>query len=106
MVYANKHCKVLVILIVIFLKFSGVASCQQENPVQWKFISKKLTVNTFEIHCIAVIKQPWHIYTQNSDSEIATPTCISIKSGPNMFLLGKPTEMGSLKTDSSSGFFD
>jgi len=68
----------------------------QVDPVNWKFTSKKIADNTYEIHFTATIEDPWHIYSQNMVEGGPIPTSISFSKNPLVTLSGKPKEIGKM----------
>jgi len=67
------------------------------NPTRWKFISKKVGDQTYEIHLMAFIDYPWRIYSQFSVEEGPLPTIIKFKESPLVIFNGKPKEVGNKK---------
>jgi len=65
-----------------------------KNPVQWKFISKKVGDQTYEVHLTAFIDYPWRIYSQYSAEEGPLPTIIKFKENPLIIFNGKLKEVG------------
>lgn len=68
----------------------------QPNPVHWKFYATKMSEKTYAVHLRAVVKFPWHIYSENTPKGGAIPTKIVFQGNPNVMLVGKIKEVGKL----------
>lgn len=86
----------LVLILIAFL--TGSASFAQSDVVQWKFESKKLDDKKFEVKIIAVVKNPWHIYSTTTPDGGPLPTKINFTKNPLTVLDGKIKEVGKLET--------
>jgi hypothetical protein len=85
------------VLLSIFL-FGAMALSAQQNPVTWKFTSKKLSDNSYEIHMTATMEKGWHLYSQTQpDDAVASPTTFSITNNPLIELVGKIKEVGKME---------
>ena len=52
-------------------------SAQILEPVKWKYETKKITENRYEIHIAATMQNGWHLYSQTQPKEaVAVPTKI------------------------------
>ncbi|MBS1753549.1 MAG: hypothetical protein KF741_13090 [Ferruginibacter sp.] len=72
--------------------------CQAQIPVSWKYVSKKVSDKTFEVHITATIQRGWHLYSQTQPADaIAVPTSIKFNVHPLIKLNGKPKETGTLE---------
>ena len=80
-----------------------VAKAQQRYPVHWTINNKKLSANTYELHFMAIIDQPWHIYAQDNNEDYAMPTAFSFVPNADYELSGKPKEVGKLQQETISG---
>lgn len=67
-----------------------------QSPVNWSFSSKKIAEGTYEVHLTAAVEHPWHIYSQTSPKDAATPTRISFKKNPLLSLQATPRETGKM----------
>lgn len=85
------------ILSLITLALIGITG-QAQNPVSWKFSSKKIDDKTFEIHMTATMEKGWHLYSQKQPEDaIAIPTTFSITANPLIKLDGDIKEVGKLE---------
>lgn len=78
----------------IFLGFVGIG--QINNPVKWDFKADKIDAVTYEIHYMATIPSPWHIYSQSTPEEGSSPTVISINKHNQIKSTGTIQESGKL----------
>lgn len=86
----------LILFLITFL--TGSAVFAQSDVVQWKFESKKLTDKKYEVKLIAMVKNPWHIYSTTTPDGGPLPTKISFTKNPLTALDGKIKEVGKLET--------
>lgn len=84
-----------VLIIIISFLFCHVAKSQRD-PVKWTFSSKKIADKTFEVHFIATINLPWHIYAQDNNEDVGLPTSFSFTKNPLLTTDGKIKEVGEL----------
>ena len=87
--------KVLLILLSFLI---GSAAFAQSDIVQWKFESKKLADKKYEVKLIAMVKEPWHIYSTTTPDGGPVPTKISFTKNPLTALDGQIKEVGKLET--------
>ncbi len=86
-------------ILLIFCSFLiSTASFSQSDVVEWKFESKKLTDNKYEVKLIAMVKNPWHIYSTTTPDGGPLPTKISFTKNPLTVFDGKLKEVGKLET--------
>lgn len=89
------------------LAFSaGIVSAQTLNPVSWKFTSRKVGENVYEIQMVADIQAGWHLYSQSQPKDaIAIPTSFTFNRNPLLVLDGQVAEQGKLEkfTDKDLG---
>ena len=71
--------KVLFTLLILSVSFITRA---QSDVVQWKFESKKLADKKYEVKLIAVVKNPWHIYSTTTPEGGPLPTKVSFARNP------------------------
>ena len=66
----------------------------QNDPVQWRFVAKKLEVNTYNIHLMAFIESPWQLFTKQLNT--MDGTLLNIEFEPNAFviIMDKHQEIG------------
>ena len=86
----------LLLILIAFL--TGSASFAQSDVVEWKFETKKLDDKKYEVKLIAVVKNPWHIYSTTTPDGGPLPTKISFTKNPLTVLDGKIKEVGKLET--------
>ena len=71
--------KSLIIMTLLFLTNTIFA----QNPVHWTYTAKKTGDKVYEIHLIAVIESPWHIYSQTQPRDaINIPVSIKFNANP------------------------
>ncbi|UGU15733.1 hypothetical protein LS482_18885 [Sinomicrobium kalidii] len=85
----------LCLLWMIVFHFS-VVSAQGIDPVEWKFTSKKLDSQTYEVRISAEMEYPWRIYSQHTEEGGPIPTAIEFRENPAVELKGETKEEGSL----------
>jgi hypothetical protein len=69
-----------------------------QDPVKWRFASKKLSEGKYEVQLTASIQSGWHLYSlAQPDGAIALPTMIQFRKNPLIRLQGNPIEKGQLK---------
>ena len=86
------------ILLTLVAFLTGSAVFAQSDVVQWKFESKKLTEKKYEVKLIAMVKNPWHIYSTTTPDGGPLPTKISFTKNPLTALDGNVKEVGKLET--------
>jgi Disulphide bond corrector protein DsbC len=86
------------ILLVIFSLFFGFNGFSQADVVEWKFESKKVSDKKYEVKLIALVKNPWHIYSTTTPDGGPLPTKISFTRNPLAVLDGNVKEVGKLET--------
>ena len=69
-----------------------------QTPCSWSFTAKKTADKTYEIHCMAMIESPWHIYSQFTPAGGPLPTKFSFVKNPLFSLQGAVKEVGKLNT--------
>ncbi len=60
--------------IIFFAIGSLIGLCAFAQTVQWKFSSKSLGDNMYELHMTASIEAPWHLYSQTTQEGGPVPT--------------------------------
>ena len=86
------------ILLIICSIVISTAAFSQSDVVDWKFESKKLADNKYEVKLIAMVKNPWHIYSTTTPDGGPLPTKISFTKNPLTVFDGKLKEVGKLET--------
>lgn len=85
--------RIFLVLIMCFITFLGFA--QNDNPVSWKIDTVKIGPLTYELKIKAIVKETWHIYTQDaSKAGLGTPTQIIFEENSNVELIGATQEKG------------
>ena len=85
-------------LLIAFVLFSVSVNAQIENPVHWKFSSKKTADNEFDLIFQASIDKGWHVYSQFLESDNGPiASTFSFDKNANIQLVGKVTESKSIK---------
>ncbi|MES2432126.1 MAG: protein-disulfide reductase DsbD domain-containing protein [Bacteroidota bacterium] len=77
------------------ITFSTVAF-SQTNLVIWKFSSKKLADNKYELTMTATLPAGWHIYSQNMADGGPEPTKFTFGKNALVTNTGKPKEVGKM----------
>ena len=76
-----------------FLLLSGYSAYSQIlDPIKWTFSQKQISDSEFTITAHADIPKGWHIYSQYSDSNGATPMAFTYTPSPDYKLEGKTVE--------------
>lgn len=87
--------KILPFILLVFVASAGFA---QADVVEWKFESKKVADKKYEVRLIAVVKDPWHIYSTTTPDGGPLPTTINFSKNPLTIFDGKVKEVGKLET--------
>ena len=77
--------------------FIGVGAFAQENIVDWKFETKKLPGNKYEVKFTANVQQPWHIYSITQEEGGPTPTKFAFNKNPLIKQEGEMKEVGKME---------
>lgn len=87
-----------ILFVAVFLVSCGkmVAQSGSAKQVNWTFLAKKISNNTYEVRCSAIIKGNFHLYAQVPGVEGPVPTTFSFSSNPLVTLVGKVKEQGKL----------
>lgn len=86
------------LLLIFSLFLLGSAAHAQLDVVEWKFESKKLDDKKYEVKLIALVKNPWHIYSTTTPDGGPLPTKISFTKNPLTAFDGKIREVGKLES--------
>ena len=84
------------VTLLIVLCITSVIICHAQNPVNWKYNAKKIADKTYEVHLIATVQSPWHIYSQTTPDSGPLPTKISFHKNPMVTFAGELKEGGKL----------
>ena len=86
------------LLLIFSLFLLGSTANAQSDVVEWKFESKKLADKKYEVKLIALVKNPWHIYSTTTPDGGPLPTKISFTKNPLTAFDGKIREVGKLES--------
>ena len=85
-------------LLFAFVLFCGSTVSAQSDVVEWRFESKKLADKKYEVKLIALVINPWHIYSTTTPDGGPLPTKVSFAKNPLTTFDGKLKEVGKLQT--------
>jgi len=71
-------------------------SAWAQNPYTWSYSAKKISDNTYELHFLVEVKNPWHTYSQFTPDGGPVPTKFEFAKNPLFTLEGKVKENGNL----------
>jgi len=86
------------LLLIFFSLFLASVTSAQSDVVEWKFESKKVADKKYEVKLIALVKNPWHIYSTTTPDGGPLPTTITFSKNPLTSFDGKIKEVGKLET--------
>ena len=86
------------LLLILTLLFTASAASAQLDVVEWKFESKKLADKKYEVKLIALVKNPWHIYSTTTPDGGPLPTKVSFTKNPLTTFDGQIKEVGKLES--------
>lgn len=75
-----------------------------QDHVKWSYAAKKVAEGTYELHVTANVAAHWHLYSQSSPEDAATPTKFTFKKNPLTALQGTPKEVGKMISKYESSF--
>ncbi|MGZ5285703.1 MAG: protein-disulfide reductase DsbD domain-containing protein [Flavisolibacter sp.] len=85
-------------LLIVLAAFTTSLSFAQDEPITWKFSSKKTSDNVYELKMTATLNKGWHLYSQNQPKDaIAIPTSFSFNKNPLLEFDGKVKEIGKME---------
>lgn len=91
--------KKLVSIIGFCLLTLTIKAQSADNPVSFNYKVKKIDDKEYEVRIIAIIENPWHIYSQFTPADgPSLPTAIHFTRNPLVEVVGKPVEKGELIT--------
>ncbi len=83
--------KIFLFLLLVSTSFSFISA--QEQPVHWKFSTKKVSDCEYDLQFIASIDDTWHLYSLvRAGEDGPNPTAFNFKKGSDFELVGKTTE--------------
>ncbi|MFI0429394.1 peroxiredoxin family protein [Mariniflexile sp. HMF6888] len=96
--------RILLLVLIVMKAFLGIA--QNNQIVSWKIDTVKIGALTYDLKMEAMVKAPWHIYTQqDSNAGLAMPTQISFKENSNIELIDATKEKGIEKGHEQSSYY-
>ncbi|MBS1579904.1 MAG: hypothetical protein JST94_09250 [Bacteroidetes bacterium] len=85
------------VLSFVFSLVAFQASAQMQNPVSWKFETKKKAEGVYVFTATANVDKSWHIYSQNTGKGGPIATNFVFKTNPLIKADGKVVETGKLE---------
>ena len=85
-----------IFLFALSIAFTTIVGAQVKNPVEFKYEAKPKE-GGYEVVITALVKKPWHIYSQNTGKSGPVPTEIKFAPNPLIKLIGTPKETGKLE---------
>jgi hypothetical protein len=86
--------KTIAMLFLLLASRSGYS----QDPVHWEFKSQKISNEVYEMHFIARIDQPWHIYSMANADGSGVATAFNYSKNPLLQLKEPANEKGNLVT--------
>src|SRR5689334_8251230 len=77
--------------------FSLFISTVSFTQVNWSYSAKKTADKKYEVHIVATVSDPWHIYSQFTPDGGPFATEISFNKNPLLVISGKPNEVGKMQ---------
>ncbi len=85
-------------LLIMLAAFTSSMAFAQAEPISWKFSSKKISDNVYEVRMTATLNKGWHLYSQNQPKDaIAIPTSFSFNKNPLLEFDGNVKEIGKME---------
>lgn len=85
-------------LLIMLAAFTTSLAFAQAEPISWKFSSKKISDNVYEVRMTATLNKGWHLYSQNQPKDaIAIPTSFSFNKNPLLDFDGNVKEIGKME---------
>ena|ERR1700730_10774239 len=91
-------------ILILFLVIGYLKLHAQAIPYSWSFAAQKMADKTYEIHCTAYVKAPWHIYSQFTPDGGPVATKFVFSKNPLCSLDGAVTENSQMTTRHESVF--
>jgi hypothetical protein len=88
--------RILTLTLSLFLVISMQAQ-SPGKPYNWTYSAKKVSDNTFELHFLVDLNNPWHTYSQFTPDGGPVPTKFNFTKNPLYTLEGKVKENGHLQ---------
>lgn len=87
--------KLFSLFLLLFTSISLLTA--QDNPVHFKFATKKISECEYDLQFIASIDEPWHMYSLTPVTDGPNPTVFTFKKSADYELVGKTTESKPVK---------
>lgn len=87
--------KIFSLCLLLFTSISLLTA--QDNPVHFKFATKKISDCEYDLQFIASIDEPWHMYSLTPVNDGPNPTVFLFKKSADYELVGKTTESKPVK---------
>ena len=85
-------------LLILLAAFTTSIAFAQAEPITWKFSSKKISDNVYEVKMTATLNKGWHLYSQKQPGDaIAIPTSFSFNKNPLLEFDGQVKEIGKME---------
>lgn len=85
-------------ILIMLAAFTTSVAFAQADPISWKFSSKKISDNVYEVRMTATLNKGWHLYSQNQPKDaIAIPTSFSFNKNPLLEFDGNVKEIGKME---------
>ncbi len=92
----------LATLLLLVLFTSSTLQAQIDKPVNWKFSSKHVKGDEYDIYISTSIKKGWYVYSQHNPVDGPVPTTFEFNKTSGVTFVGNVNESGNKK----SGFDD
>lgn len=88
----------------ILMLFSFCSQAQMTNdPTTWEYSLKKTAASTYEVIFKVKLESGWHIFSQKPGDEFLIPPSFTFDKIKGLRLVGKPKEVGKMKTETMVG---
>ena len=87
--------KIFSLFLLLFISISLLTA--QDNPVHFKFSTKKISDCEYDLQFVASIDEPWHMYSLTPVTDGPNPTVFTFKKSADYELIGKTTESKPVK---------
>jgi thiol:disulfide interchange protein DsbD len=88
--------KLLTLSLTVLFVYTGLAQTHLK-PYAWSYSAKKIAGNTYELHFVIDVNNPWHTYSQFTPDGGPVPTRFSFTKNPLYTLDGPVKENGKLQ---------
>jgi thiol:disulfide interchange protein DsbD len=94
--------KIAIPLLLVLFATNSLSAQITGSPVKWKYSSKHVKGNEYDIYISTNIRKGWYVYSQHNDPSGPVPTLFEFNKTPGVTFVGKVKESGS----KLSGFDD